>query len=247
MPWSIPPDSSPSNIGDNRGSYLVGPSTRNVRIERQWRQVGESVTQMFAHLFLEMEQAHDLYRDEPVDLYCLHYVFLPYFNYILTHYVDGWNHHGMSNRGLGGLSPIQMWYRGKLGHQLRYDVARSDRTNPTTTRVGMIEAYNNGFDLDLFPIQADNADEVAIRHNMVQATRMQATEPSGDQSRQPRNRDPHVNVSRFRDHLPEFILSDEFDQQIRERLPNRHWPTMHEAVDQYLAVRAYVHDVINAF
>jgi hypothetical protein len=111
----------------------------------------------------------------------------------------------------------------------------------------MMEAYNNGFDLDLFPIQADNAGEVALRHSMIQATRMQATEPIMDQTRQPRNRDPHVNVSRFRDHLPEYILSDEFDQQIQQRFPNKHWPTMHEAIHQYLAVRAYVHDVINAF
>lgn len=93
---------------------MQGPSTRNVRVERQWRQVGESITQMFSRVFLEMESLHDLYREEPVDIYCLHYVFLPYLNHVISYYVDGWNHHGMSNRGLGGLSPIQMWYRGAL-------------------------------------------------------------------------------------------------------------------------------------
>jgi hypothetical protein len=62
---------------------------------------------------MEMESVHDLQREDPIDIYCLHYVFLPYINYTLGHYVDAWNYHGMSNTGLGGLSPVQMWYRGK--------------------------------------------------------------------------------------------------------------------------------------
>ena len=93
---------------------MQGPSTRNVRIERQWRQVGETVTQQFTRHFLEMERVHHLYREDPIDIYCLHYVFLPYINFVLGYYVDMWNYHGMSNQGLKGLSPAQMWYRGQF-------------------------------------------------------------------------------------------------------------------------------------
>lgn len=62
---------------------------------------------------MELESQDDLDRNNAVDFYCLHYVFMPYLNLVLGHYVDAWNHHGMSNPGLKGLSPVQMWYRGE--------------------------------------------------------------------------------------------------------------------------------------
>ena len=41
--------------GDNRGSFLTGPSVRNTHIERLWRDVGESVIAFFSALFLFLE------------------------------------------------------------------------------------------------------------------------------------------------------------------------------------------------
>ena len=43
--------------GENRGSFLTCPSTRNTRIERLWRDV-ESVLTIFTTLFLFMEANH---------------------------------------------------------------------------------------------------------------------------------------------------------------------------------------------
>ena len=46
--------------GEIRGSFLTGPSTRNTRIERLWRDVVESVVTVFTSLFLFMEARHIL-------------------------------------------------------------------------------------------------------------------------------------------------------------------------------------------
>jgi hypothetical protein len=100
--------------GEHRGSFLQGKSTSNVRVERQWRSVGEFVTQMFSTIFEWLKSHQDLDRDSAVDIFCLHHIFLPHLNKALAVYVNAWNHHPMSNRDLKGQSPIGMWYKGEL-------------------------------------------------------------------------------------------------------------------------------------
>ena len=48
-----------------------------------------------------------------VDLYCLHYVYLPQINKCLFEFKESWNHHGLSSEG--NMSPYQLFFEG-LSH-----------------------------------------------------------------------------------------------------------------------------------
>jgi hypothetical protein len=193
---------------------------------------------------MEMESVHDLDRNEPLDIYCLHYVFLPYMNYVLGIYVDGWNHHPLSGPGLRGLSPAQLWHRGWL----LCSMGTTGYLPKDTLLVhvpGLREAYSAGYDLDLFPLGSDDGDEV-IR-GAIEATAMSSTAPEVDQQRLSHHRDPFVVVPRYMDQLPEILQTEEFRSQLQVRFPVEAWADKRSAIDLYLAVRSYIWDVVGAY
>jgi hypothetical protein len=96
--------------GPGRGSCITGRSVHNQRIERLWRDVFIGCIALFHTLFWSLEAQGLLAPDNPTDLFCLHYVFLPRINHALDTFLSSYNHHPM--RTARNKSPYQLWISG---------------------------------------------------------------------------------------------------------------------------------------
>ncbi len=98
--------------GVGRGSHIDGASTYKQRIERLWRDVYRCVYSTFHTLFYNMEAAGILDPTSEIDLFVLHYVFLPRINAALQEFAAAWNNHPMWTQR--NWSPCRVWLNGML-------------------------------------------------------------------------------------------------------------------------------------
>ena len=77
-------------------AVITGSSTHNQCIERMWRDYFRSVGVHFSDTFRMLEDDGKLDSLNEVDLYCLHYIYLPRINSALQAFVESWNNHSIS-------------------------------------------------------------------------------------------------------------------------------------------------------
>ena len=89
---------------------LTGRSTHNERIERLWRDVTRCVSSSFIDIFNTLEAEQMLDPANEVDIFFLHFVFLPRVNKALADFRGSWNCHPLSTEG--NMSPLQLFVEG---------------------------------------------------------------------------------------------------------------------------------------
>ena len=96
--------------GPGRNSCITGRSVHNQRIERFWRELYPACIAIYYTLFWSLEDSELLNRDDQIDLFCLHYVFLPRINHSLHNFREAYSHHPL--RTAYSRSPYQLWISG---------------------------------------------------------------------------------------------------------------------------------------
>ena len=71
-----------------------------------------SVIVTFGNLFRALEAEGHFDHLNEVDIYCLHYIFVPRINQALSSFVEGWNNHSVSTEG--NQTPYQMFLLGLM-------------------------------------------------------------------------------------------------------------------------------------
>ena len=93
--------------GPGRGSFITGRSVHNQRIERLWRDVFTLCIGHLYHMFYSLEEEGLLDPIDEMDLFALHFVFLPHINLQLECFKAAYCRHRL--RTEHNCTPLQLW------------------------------------------------------------------------------------------------------------------------------------------
>ena len=99
----------------SESSVITGSSTHNERIERLWRDVTRSVGSYFYATFQELELNGHLDVLNEIDMFCLHYTYIPRLNHFLKVFTECWNNHSLSSEH--NQTPNQLYVQGIVHQQ----------------------------------------------------------------------------------------------------------------------------------
>ena len=130
--------------GHSSNPVITGSSVHNQRIERLWRDTFRCVLSLYYQLFYFLEDCNKLDSTSDIDLYCLHYVYVPKINSALTMFTDGWNNHALTTEH--SMTPCHMFTAGTLmsGRGLSYPLTftSSDETAGMDTEAVEVPCTN---------------------------------------------------------------------------------------------------------